>query len=231
MRKNFWGVVVEKYMMIIVNNIKLKRYLLDDVLYMFKKKLRILNKIIVLLCFTLLSTFVFSNDKFNVKLECNSKNKEYCNVVKVIDDKKTVILDSVRHPNINQINNETFHISGSCGSPCQYHIFLNNIKSDETSEFVTINNLNQCLIETDSINKKIYARFLFNKDRKLIANLKSFEFKNVIIDVAAYNSFQNDSFFDSEGRVHLIAMLDDFDESGNRLYFNKIINKPCGDIK
>lgn len=208
-------------MKMIANDIKLKKYLLGDFLYVFNNYLVSLRKIAILFCFILFSTVVFSNDIFSVKLECKSKNQEYCNVIKVVDGEKIVILDNVRYPSINKVNNIVFHVSGSCGSPCQYHIFLNKFRNDETSEFVTLDKVNQCLIETDSINKKIYARFLFNKHKKLIADLKNLEFKNTIIDIAAYNSFQKDSFFDNGGNLHLIAMLDDFDENGNRLYLKK----------
>ncbi|HFF5224051.1 TPA: hypothetical protein ACGDOO_003863, partial [Acinetobacter baumannii] len=72
-----------------------------------------------------------------------------------------------------------------------------------------------------------YARKLFNKNKKIIANLKNKEFNNVPIDSAIYNSFQEKSYFDDKGQLHLVAMLADVDKNGNSLYFNKIIKKTC----
>ncbi len=69
----------------------------------------------------------------------------------------------------------------------------------------------------------IYARKLFNTKRVIIANLKNKEFENV--PIAIYNSFQDKSYFDGNGELHLVAMLADIDMNGNSLYFNKIIKK------
>ncbi len=65
------------------------------------------------------------------------------------------------------------------------------------------------------------------KIKKKIFDLKNKEFNNVPIDVGIYNSFQESSYFDDQGQLHLVAMLADVDKNGDSLYFNKIIKKAC----
>jgi len=61
----------------------------------------------------------------------------------------------------------------------------------------------------------------------MIIDLKNKEFNNVLIDITIYNSFQERSYFDGQGQLHLLAMLADVDKNGDSLYFDKIIKKAC----
>lgn len=169
----------------------------------------------------------YAKDKFTVELKCKDKESEYCDVIKHINNNDIYILKNMRYPQVDRVNNEVFHIYGSCGSPCQYHKFISKSRQDDTNEFIALNKKNNCLIESDSKIKVIYARNLFNKKRKVISNLSNKEFDEVPLDSALYNSFQEGSYFDNEGRLHLVAMLADIDKFGKPLYFKKIINKTC----
>lgn len=186
---------------------------------------------IIILALTFFGIILVSNcyadDIFNVELKCKDRDQENCDVIKKSNKKTTFILKKMRYPQVDRISPNVYHVYGSCGSPCQYHIFISRSQEDQTKEFIALNENNNCLIESDSKNNFIYARNLFNKNRKKIVNLKNKEFNNVPIDTAIYNSFQEKSYFDNEGQLHLIAMLADIDKNGDSLYFNKIIKKTC----
>lgn len=189
-----------------------------------------INSLIILalaFCGVIISSTVYAKDIFNVELKCKGNDQEYCDIVKNSDNKTTFILRNMRYPEVDKVNENIFHAYGSCGSPCQYHFFISKIQEDQTKEFIALDKKNNCLIESDSKKNIIYARKLFNKNKKIIANLKSKEFNNVPIDSAIYNSFQEKSYFDDKGQLHLVAMLADVDKNGNSLYFNKIIKKTC----
>ncbi|MGN8007514.1 hypothetical protein ACTJJH_05975 [Acinetobacter sp. 22301] len=189
-----------------------------------------INSLIILalaFCGVIISSTVYAKDIFNVELKCKGNDQEYCDIVKNSDNKTTFILKNMRYPEVDKVNENIFHTYGSCGSPCQYHFFISKIQEDQTKEFIAIDKKNNCLIESDSKKNIIYARKLFNKNKKIIANLKNKEFNNVPIDSAIYNSFQEKSYFDDKGQLHLVAMLADVDKNGNSLYFNKIIKKTC----
>ncbi|HEO1777072.1 hypothetical protein [Acinetobacter baumannii] len=189
-----------------------------------------INSLIILalaFCEVIISSTVYAKDIFNVELKCKGNDQEYCDIVKNSDNKTTFILRNMRYPEVDKVNENIFHAYGSCGSPCQYHFFISKIQEDQTKEFIALDKKNNCLIESDSKKNIIYARKLFNKNKKIIANLKNKEFNNVPIDSAIYNSFQEKSYFDDKGQLHLVAMLADVDKNGNSLYFNKIIKKTC----
>jgi len=189
-----------------------------------------INSLIILalaFCGVIISSTVYAKDIFNVELKCKGNDQEYCDIVKNSDNKTTFILRNMRYPEVDKVNENIFHAYGSCGSPCQYHFFISKIQEDQTKEFIALDKKNNCLIESDSKKNIIYARKLFNKNKKIIANLKNKEFNNVPIDSAIYNSFQEKSYFDDKGQLHLVAMLADVDKKGNILYFNKIIKKTC----
>ncbi|MBN6539952.1 hypothetical protein [Acinetobacter pittii] len=189
-----------------------------------------INSLIILalaFCGVIISSTVYAKDIFNVELKCKGNDQEYCDIVKNSDNKTTFILRNMRYPEVDKVNGNIFHAYGSCGSPCQYHFFISKIQEDQTKEFIALDKKNNCLIESDSKKNIIYARKLFNKNKKIIANLKDKEFNNVPIDSAIYNSFQEKSYFDDRGQLHLVAMLADVDKNGNSLYFNKIIKKTC----
>ncbi|MGE9757568.1 hypothetical protein ACQP6U_09195 [Acinetobacter baumannii] len=189
-----------------------------------------INSLIILalaFCGVIISSTIYAKDIFNVELKCKGNDQEYCDIVKNSDNKTTFILRNMRYPEVDKVNENIFHAYGSCGSPCQYHFFISKIQEDQTKEFIALDKKNNCLIESDSKKNIIYARKLFNKNKKIIANLKNKEFNNVPIDSAIYNSFQEKSYFDDKGQLHLVAMLADVDKNGNSLYFNKIIKKTC----
>lgn len=220
MMKILIAVVVEKSMnMIEILQSKRSQFYLFDI-----------NSLIILalaFCGVIISSTVYAKDIFNVELKCKGNDQEYCDIVKNSDNKTTFILKNMRYPEVDKVNENIFHAYGSCGSPCQYHFFISKIQEDQTKEFIAIDKKNNCLIESDSKKNIIYARKLFNKNKKIIANLKNKEFNNVPIDSAIYNSFQEKSYFDDKGQLHLVAMLADVDKNGNSLYFNKIIKKTC----
>jgi len=193
--------------------------------YLFN--INILTILALAFCGVIISSTVYAKDIFNVELKCKGKDQEYCDIVKNSDNKTTFILRNMRYPEVDKVNENIFHAYGSCGSPCQYHFFISKIQEDQTKEFIAIDKNNNCLIESDSKKNIIYARKLFNKNKKIITNLKNKEFSNVPIDSAIYNSFQEKSYFDDKGQLHLVAMLADVDKNGNSLYFNKIIKKTC----
>ncbi len=220
MMKILIAVVVEKSMNMIeiLQSKRSQFYLLD------------INSLIILalaFCGVIISSTVYAKDIFNVELKCKGNDQEYCDIVKNSDNKTTFILRNMRYPEVDKVNENIFHAYGSCGSPCQYHFFISKIQEDQTKEFIALDKKNNCLIESDSKKNIIYARKLFNKNKKIIANLKNKEFNNVPIDSAIYNSFQEKSYFDDKGQLHLVAMLADVDKNGNSLYFNKIIKKTC----
>lgn len=220
MMKILIAVVVEKSMNIIeILQSKRSQFYLFDI-----------NSLIILalaFCGVIISSTVYAKDIFNVELKCKGNDQEYCDIVKNSDNKTTFILRNMRYPEVDKVNENIFHAYGSCGSPCQYHFFISKIQEDQTKEFIALDKKNNCLIESDSKKNIIYARKLFNKNKKIIANLKNKEFNNVPIDSAIYNSFQEKSYFDDKGQLHLVAMLADVDKNGNSLYFNKIIKKTC----
>lgn len=220
MMKILIAVVVEKSMNMIeiLQSKRSQFYLLD------------INSLIILalaFCGVIISSTVYAKDIFNVELKCKGNDQEYCDIVKNSDNKTTFILRNMRYPEVDKVNENIFHAYGSCGSPCQYHFFISKIQEDQTKEFIALDKKNNCLIESDSKKNIIYARKLFNKNKKIIANLKNKEFNNVPIDSAIYNSFQEKSYFDDKGQLHLVAMLAEVDKNGNSLYFNKIIKKTC----
>lgn len=183
--------------------------------------------IIILFLLFPLSTVVYAKGIFKVSLNCKGQDQEYCDIVKYSDNKISFILKNIREPQIEKMNENIFHAYGSCGSSCQYHFFVSESKQDQTKEYITFNKSNNCLIESDSKSNSIYARKLFSKNKILIINLKNKEFDNVPIDIFIYNSFQDKSYFDNKGKLHLMAMLADVDKNGNNLYFSKIIDKTC----
>ena len=185
-----------------------------------------MKRVIIFLFFVMLYIKAYASDDFKVEKKCKNKESEYCDVIKYFNN-KIFILKNMRYPQVDKVNEEVFHVYGSCGSPCQYHEFISKMKKDATDEFIALNKDNNCLIESDSDKKIIYARNLFSKKRKIISLLEGKEFDGVPIDVAVYNSFQEKSYFDDDGRLHLSAMLADIDKYGNSLYFNKVINKTC----
>lgn len=131
----------------------------------------------------------------------------------------------MKSPVIKRLNDEYYHVKISCGSPCQGHAFIarSKQKDDATSEFITINAKNNCLIETDSARNKIIARQLNSKKSYTLISTKNHIFQNVpIFDIAQYTVFQGSSYFDQNGNLILVA-----DEIDDQKKFKKIFPNPC----
>ncbi|MFL9566992.1 hypothetical protein, partial [Acinetobacter baumannii] len=119
-----------------------------------------INSLIILalaFCGVIISSTVYAKDIFNVELKCKGNDQEYCDIVKNSDNKTTFILRNMRYPEVDKVNENTFHAYGSCGSPCQYHFFISKIQEDQTKEFIALDKKNNCLIESDSKKNIIYA--------------------------------------------------------------------------
>ena len=220
MKKKLLDVIVEKSM----NMIKI---LPRKIIHFFLFKIKILIILALTFCGVIIGSNVYAKEIFNVELKCKDHNQEYCDIIKNSDNKTTFILKNMRYPQVDKVNENLFHAYGSCGSPCQYHFFISKKQQDQTKEFIALDKNNNCLIESDSKRNVLYARKLFNKNRQIIVNLKNKEFDNVLTDTAIYNSFQEKSYFDDKGKLHLVAMLVGVDKNGDSLYFNKIIKKTC----
>lgn len=83
---------------------------------------------------------------------------------------------------------------------------------------------NNCLIESDSQKKFIYARKLFtNKPRKIV-DLKTKEFNELLQKIDYYNYFKRKSTFSSDGSLNLIA------DNESTILANKKIANPCGKL-
>ena len=178
----------------------------------------ILKKIIMVFIF-LLSGYVYAeNSNFDVKVECISDFS--CNVNQYLNGKKTIVFEDVKFAESEKINNNLFKVFISCGSPCSNNIFIDNKgNQDFTLEYIAIDSKNNCLIESDTKKKNIYARKLFQKKKKVIADLSSKRFNSFDLLWPYYLSFNTSSYFDKNENLHLIIK----DEPN----FLEKINKPC----
>lgn len=172
-------------------------------------------------------------NSFSVYQKCTAGEKSVCTIYKNTDGVEESILEDTRSPTVSEVNKQFYHVAGSCGSPCQYHLFMSRNGEDKTDEFIAIDKRNNCLIESQSYGKKkekdrIYARKLMSKKRKMIANMNNLEFSEVPSYVFIYNRFQAYSYFDKNGTLHLVAPLVEVDSNNKRLIFAKLIKNPCG---
>jgi len=67
--------------------------------------------------FIIVST-IYAKDTFNVELKCKGHDQEYCDIVKNADNDTSFILRDMRYPEVDKVNENIFHVYGSCGSPC-----------------------------------------------------------------------------------------------------------------
>lgn len=183
----------------------------------------ILNSLIFL--FILLSFSVYAKNDFNVTSQCTDEYEMHCDVYSSVGNKKNKILEDIKSPVIKQINDSLFYVKTSCGSPCQVYWFFSPEKEDSTDEFIALDSRNNCLIESDSNKKIIYARNLFSSNRKNIVNLKDKEFRSLRSRFDYYTYFKRDSYFDQNGVLNLIST----DYSDQKI--NKKIENPCGKNK
>lgn len=170
---------------------------------------------------------------FKVYQKCTAGVKSVCTIYKNIDGVDDGILEDARSPTLTKVNDQFYHVTSSCGSPCQFHLFLSRTDDDNTDEFIAIDKRNNCLIESQSYGKKkekdrIYARKLLSKKRKMIANMNDKAYREVNTDMFVYNLFQADSYFDKNGTLHLISDTGDKDIEDKPIMFKKLIKNPCG---
>ncbi|KHO15930.1 hypothetical protein NT90_08560 [Acinetobacter baumannii] len=176
----------------------------------------------------LLSGIIFSfniyanDDTFVVSAKCKDEYSSNCDIMRTINSKNEIVIKDVKLLNISKINKNLYKVKTSCGSPCLVTLFYSQNKEDSTGEFIAIDNKNNCLIESDSQKKVIYARKLFtNKPRKIV-DLKTKEFNGLLQRFDYYNYFKEESFFSPDGSLNLIA--NDY----GKILFKKKIKNPCG---
>lgn len=178
---------------------------------------------------SLLSTIIFSfnlyanDDTFVVSAKCKDEYNSSCDIVRTVNAQNEIVIKGVKLLNISKINQNLYKVKTSCGSPCSVTLFYSQNKEDSTDEFIAIDNKNNCLIESDSEKKVIYARKLFtNKPRKIV-NLKTKEFNGLIQRFDYYSYFKNMSSFSPDGSLNLIA------NNESTILANKKIANPCGE--
>lgn len=178
---------------------------------------------------SLLSTIIFSfnlyanDDTFVVSAKCKDEYNSSCDIVRTVNAQNEIVIKGVKLLNISKINQNLYKVKTSCGSPCSVTLFYSQNKEDSTDEFIAIDNKNNCLIESDSEKKVIYARKLFtNKPRKIV-NLKTKEFNGLIQRFDYYSYFKKISSFSPDGSLNLIA------NNESTILANKKIANPCGE--
>lgn len=178
----------------------------------------------------LLSGIIFSfniyanDDTFVVSAKCKDEYSSNCDIVRTINSKNEIVIKDVKLLNISKINKNLYKVKTSCGSPCSVMLFYSQNKEDSTDEFIAIDNKNNCLIESDSQKKVIYARKLFtNKPRKIV-DLRNKEFNELLQRFDYYNYFKRKSSFSSDGSLNLIA------DNESTILANKKIANPCGEL-
>ncbi|MDA3559075.1 hypothetical protein MKL42_16450 [Acinetobacter sp. AOR15_HL] len=178
---------------------------------------------------SLLSTIIFSfnlyanDDTFVVSAKCKDEYNSSCDIVRTVNAQNEIVIKGVKLLNISKINQNLYKVKTSCGSPCSVTLFYSQNKEDSTDEFIAIDNKNNCLIESDSEKKVIYARKLFtNKPRKIV-NLKTKEFNGLIQRFDYYSYFKKMSSFSPDGSLNLIA------NNESTILANKKIANPCGE--
>ncbi len=170
----------------------------------------------------MLSFNVYAKDDFNVVSQCSDEYEYHCDVYLFKNGKKDKILEDLKSPVVNEINSDLFSIKTSCGSPCQVYWFFSSEKKDLTNEFIAIDSKRNCLIESNSSKKLIYARKIFSNNKKIIVNLKEKDFKKLKSSFDYYTYFKRNSYFDSDGVLNLISI----DYSGREI--KRKIESPCG---
>ena len=171
----------------------------------------------------LLKNHVYAKeDNFEIFSKCNDEYESSCNIIRKVNGVNDLLLEDVKSPIITKINRDIFMVRVSCGSPCQINFFYGKNEKDSTSEFIKINERNNCLVESDSDGKKIYARTLFTSRKKMIADLNKKEYLKLSQRFDYYSYFKNKSKFLENGNFILVA--NDYSSS----LIKKTIINPCG---
>ena len=165
------------------------------------------------------------DDSFVVSAKCKDEYNSSCDIVRTLNAKNEIVINDVKLLNISRINQNLYKVKTSCGSPCSVTLFYSQDKEDYTGEFIAIDSKNNCLIESNSNKKLIYARKIFSNHKVSILNLNDGDFKGLMSRFDYYTYFKHDSYFDSNGVLNLVAI----DYSGKKI--SKKIDSPCGNIK
>jgi hypothetical protein len=175
--------------------------------------------------FGLLSFEIYGNSEFNIISQCSDEYETSCDVIRKVGGKEEVILNKIKSPSIERITENLFHVISSCGSPCVGHFFISRKEQDFTSELIILDASTNCMVESDSSKKKIYAKKIFSEDRRILLNLKDSAYESLPSKFNYYSNFNEMSNFDKQGNLNLVA--DDYGE----ILIRKTIKNPCEAIK
>lgn len=167
------------------------------------------------------SSGIYAKDSLNVTSKCDDEYEMSCDVYSSVRGNVKKVLEKVKSPVINKVNDNLFYVKASCGSPCQIHFFISEYGEDFTDEYIVLNKKNHCLIESDSEKKVIYSRILFGDKREVLINLRDKEYNILPSKLNYYSDFNEMSFFDENNDLHLIA--NDY----GKILVNKFLKSPC----
>lgn len=183
----------------------------------------------ILIGFYLINSIFLNNPiyaeetNFEIFSKCTDEYESSCSIIRKVNGVNDMLLEDVKSPIITKINSDIFMVRVSCGSPCQVNFFYGENRQDSTNEFIAFNKNNNCLVESDSVEKKIYARTLFNSRKKIIADLNDKEYLKLNQRFDYYSYFKKKSRFLENG--NLILLVNDY----SNLLITKTIIKPCGE--
>lgn len=148
-----------------------------------------------------------NSEMFKVYSTCHDDTGFHCDVIREVNGHKDQLNVNVKEPWIEQVNNDYFKVTTTCGNPCQVTEFIgkNKKQDDGTDEFVAIDPKTNCLIYTDTEKFKILARKLKSEKSYDVVKLNSKIFKNFdLYSLAPYRDFKRKSYFDDQGNLILI---------------------------
>lgn len=183
------------------------------------------KKNIACLIFVFISLKIYAEDDFNVISQCTDEYETSCDLVLINGSEKNIFLRNIKLPSIEEIGKDVFHVVSSCGSPCVGNYFIGKHAKDYTEELIKVDFKSKCIIESDSNEKKIYAKKIFSNTRKTLINLNEKKFDILPSKFNYYSDFNEMSYFDKFGNLNLIA--NDFGE----ILFKKKIKNPCGNYE
>lgn len=189
--------------------------------------MKLISKIFLILFFLVPVLVHAEKADFIISAECESEYSSTCNVIKIVNGENETLMKNIRLNDIEKINSNLYLVKASCGSPCSWTFFYSRTQKDSTDEFIAFDKQHNCLIESDSRRKKIYARTIFlDKERKELVNLNSKKFNSILISkFDYYRDFREKSYFDKLGNFYLIASQDE------KILLKQKTNNPCGSIK
>ena len=175
--------------------------------------------------FLISSNQVFANSELlRVYKQCKNDSGFHCDVIREVNGKKDKLASNVKEPWIEQVNNDYFKVTTTCGNPCQVTEFIGKDKKqdDGTDEFVAIDPKTNCLIYTDTTKKKILARKLKTVKSFDVVKLNAKIFNRLdLYSLASYRDFKRKSYFDDQGNLVLIFGSDEEEK------FIQNFSNPC----